>query len=53
MECGVTLYRTFSLGKSRLEVRADLINMFDKQYEVVANYPMPGRSWQLTVKWTI
>ncbi len=49
-EFGATLWRTFRLGNKKLELRADLINMLDKQYEVVARYPMPGRSWQATVK---
>lgn len=49
-EFGTTLWRAFRLRKYKIELRADLINMLDKQYEVVARYPMPGRSWQATVK---
>lgn len=49
-EFGATLWRAFRLRNHTLELRADLINMFDKQYEIVARYPMPGRSWQATVR---
>jgi len=31
----------------------DLKNIFDRQYEIVRFYPMPGRSWQLSVKYQI
>ena len=48
MECGFALYRTFRLRSHALDLRADLMNMFDKQYEIVAQYPMPGISWRLT-----
>lgn len=45
-ETGVTLQRRVALGgDTSLTLRADLLNIFDKEYEIVANYPMPGRSW--------
>lgn len=51
-ESGVTLWRQFPLRRRHsIEIRADILNIFDKQYEVVARYPMPGRSWQLTLKY--
>lgn len=52
MEFGVAAYRTFRLRDHSLEMRADLLNMFDKQYEVVARYPMPGRSWLFSVRYS-
>ena len=27
-----------------------MLNMFDKQYDIVARYPMPGRSWKASVE---
>lgn len=48
MDCGVGLYRSFSIKKHNLDLRADLLNIFNKQYEIVAEYPMPGISWKLT-----
>lgn len=52
MEFGLAAYRTFRLRDHSLEMRADLLNMFDKQYEVVARYPMPGRSWLFSVRYS-
>jgi vitamin B12 transporter len=50
-EMGLALSRSFTLGKSRLDLRFDLKNMLNKQYEIVRLYPMPGRSWQATVRY--
>lgn len=52
-EMGATLWRTFRLSRQphshSLTLRFDLRNLLDKQYEIVASYPMPGRNWQLSV----
>lgn len=52
-EMGTTLWRTFRLSRQphshSLTLRFDLRNLLDKQYEIVASYPMPGRNWQLSV----
>jgi outer membrane cobalamin receptor len=48
-EVGATIWRRFHIGRPVAEVRFDVKNLFDKQYEIVRNYPMPGRSWQLTI----
>ncbi len=50
IECGLALYKKFKVGKTGIYLRGDLINMFDKQYEIVKNYPMPGRNGKITVK---
>ena len=47
-ELSATLWRQFHIGKALAEARLDLKNLTDKQYEIVRNYPMPGKSWQLT-----
>lgn len=53
-EAGATLWRRFALRNGNMiEVRGDLINVFDKQYAVIARYPMPGRSWMLTLKYIL
>lgn len=52
-EAGAAVYRVFPVKTHRLEVRVDLINMFDTRYEIIARYPMPGRSWQASVKFTL
>ena len=51
MEMGLTAYRTFKLTFGELEARADVKNLLDKQYEIVSHYPMPGRSYQISIKY--
>lgn len=53
VDCGVALYRTFRLKSHSMELRADVMNIFNKQYYVVARYPMPGRAWRLTASFTL
>ena len=48
-EMGITAYRSFRWHNTRFELRGDIKNLLDKQYEIVSHYPMPGRSYQLTV----
>jgi len=48
-ELGLTVWRRFHVGRSVAEVRFDMKNLLDKQYEIVRSYPMPGRSWQVTL----
>ena len=50
-EWGFTAMRSFSLNQRlRLDLRADLVNAFNHHYEVVANYPMPGRAYRIEAK---
>lgn len=50
VDFGLTLWRDFKLKGHTIGLRGDILNLFNKQYEVVARYPMPGRSWRLSVK---
>lgn len=50
-EMGATVYRQFNIRRGVLELRFDLKNMFDKQYYIVAKYPMPGISYQLSINY--
>ncbi len=52
-DLGLALSHSFPIGKGRLDLRLDLKNLLDKQYEIVRMYPMPGRSWQATMKFTL
>ena len=47
-----TLWREFSIGKNKLRLQAEIINLTDAQYDVIKYYPMPGRSWRLTGTFT-
>lgn len=48
VECGFAVYRNVTLKKVSLSLRADLINVFNKRYEIIRRYPMPGRSYKLS-----
>ena len=52
-DCGLTCWRQFRFGCHRLEGRFDLKNLFDKQYEIVGRYPMPGRSYQVSISYQL
>jgi outer membrane receptor protein involved in Fe transport len=52
-DTGLTAWRTFSWKGQSLEARFDLKNLFDQQYEIVRLYPMPGRSWQVSLKYQL
>lgn len=60
-EMGATAWKSILLGRKahsaearhQLTLRFDLKNMFDKQYEIVGSYPMPGRSWQFSVSYQL
>jgi len=55
-EESLTLWRTFPIGRlyrkngrpDRLTVQLSVLNLLDKQYSLVARYPMPGRSWRVS-----
>ena len=48
-ECDLSVWRTLVLGHTECTLRATLLNLLDRQYEIVAHYPMPGRSWRLSL----
>lgn len=50
-ETGITAYRNFSLWHGSLEARLDVKNLLDKQYCIVAKYPMPGISYQFSINY--
>ena len=46
----------FLLGKlkqHKLSVNLDINNIFNQQYDVVLNYPMPGTNFKISVNWEI
>lgn len=40
----------FHLGKVNMKVTAEVNNLLNQQYDVVLNYPMPGRNYKLILK---
>ena len=54
IDTGVSIFRKFRLRNSNsFEIRAELLNLFNTQYEIVARYPMPGRSWRRSVEYEL
>ena len=49
-EMGVAAWRNFRIRRTKITVRADAINLLDKQYQIVRLYPMPGRSFTIGLK---
>jgi outer membrane receptor protein involved in Fe transport len=38
---------------STMKISAEINNVFDQQYDVVLNYPMPGRNYKIILKMDI
>lgn len=53
VECGAAIMHSFKFKKNALDLRFDLTNIFDTQYEIVADYPMPGRAWKFTLTYKL
>ena len=45
----LSLRYQFMLCQSKFVVQADVNNLLDQDYEVIVNYPMPGRNYALTL----
>ena len=43
----------FHLGKTSLKVSGEVNNLFNQYYDVILNYPMPGRNYKLILKFDI
>jgi outer membrane cobalamin receptor len=48
----ISANRSFSVGKVLLRLQAEVLNLTNKQYEVIKYYPMPGRSFRASVRMT-
>ena len=49
----LSLSKEFGVGQVRLRIVGELNNVFNQDYEVIHNYPMPGRNFRITAKVTI
>lgn len=47
-EQSISLGRDFTLGRCRLGLRGEVLNLAGCNYEIIRYYPMPGRSWRLS-----
>ena len=49
VEHSVSANREFGLGRGvRLRVQGELLNVADRNYDIIRYYPMPGRSWRIS-----
>ena len=48
-EQNISLNRTFELKNVSLRLQGEILNLANTQYDVIQYYPMPGRSWRLSV----
>ena len=46
----VSVERALELFGLTLNVRAEVLNLLDENYEIVRNFPMPGRSYRFGIK---
>lgn len=53
MTLGLSFYRNFVFKSSSWQVKLDIINLLDHQYEIVRRYPMPGRSVKLSLNYKL
>ncbi len=49
----LSLMKAFTIRKTRLLLTFECNNIFNQQYDVIVNYPMPGRNWKLKAKLNI
>lgn len=46
----MSVSKEFTLWKCRMKVTGELNNVFNQAYEVIHNYPMPGRNFKITLR---
>ncbi|MCK9311133.1 MAG: TonB-dependent receptor [Bacteroidales bacterium] len=46
----ISVERTFEVCGQTLNLRSEVLNLLDKNYEIVRNFPMPGRSYRFGIK---
>ncbi|MGQ9845942.1 MAG: TonB-dependent receptor plug domain-containing protein [Bacteroidales bacterium] len=45
----ITILYAYHLNKITLKIKAEVSNLFNKQYEVIKSFPMPGRAYWTTL----
>lgn len=49
----LTLSRIIDMAWGRIELRGSVVNLTDRQYEVIKYYPMPGRTYNVSMTITL
>jgi vitamin B12 transporter len=48
-EHGCSIWQNFDAGKTSIQFKGEVINLFDNRYEIVRNYPMPGVQYRIGI----
>jgi outer membrane cobalamin receptor len=49
----IAFHYNANVGKNKLKLTAEVNNLFNQYYDVVANFPMPGRSYRFTISYQL
>lgn len=49
----MSLFKSFRIKKAKMRAGIEINNLLNQDYEVIRNYPMPGRNFKITIKTTI
>jgi len=49
VEQSISVNRELRLKACKIRLQGEIINLGDKTYDIIRYYPMPGRSWRLSV----
>jgi outer membrane cobalamin receptor len=50
LDQGISLDKTLHWKETKIKFLAECLNLYNRSYEVVRSYPMPGRSFRATIK---
>ena len=45
----ISAYRDFKIQKVTASLNLEVLNLMNRNYEIVKNFPMPGRSVRVTI----
>lgn len=49
----LSFLKEFGINKHKLKISFEVNNLLNQQYEVILNYPMPGRNYKLSLTYTL
>ena len=49
MEHSLSANKSFKWDRCQLRIQGEILNLLNKNYDIIQYYPMPGRSWRLSV----
>lgn len=49
----LSLAKDFQWGRYNVRLQIECNNLLNQDYDVIINYPMPGRNWRITTTWQL